>query len=341
MSNHYIRLYANCIAVSGVSRAIICDLQNHIIHEIPFQFKDVFNGSKLKLLDFFLDSDTQLQRSEKDNFIQFLLKKDLAFYCSESEVDNFPEISLKWDFPSFITNCILDAKSELWYFCQELIQQLETLCCYFVEIRYFETPNLVHLQKVVELINLSSLKSCDLILKSSNDKTYISDLIGIVNNSKISFVVLHSSLNNNLIQDDNCRIIEIKEEVKDHSHCGVINPMYFSVNTQMFSEAQQFNTCLNRKISVDYNGEIKNCPSMSIAYGNIKNLTLEDVYKMDGFKSVWRINKDQIEVCKQCEYRYICTDCRAYLEDPLNIYSKPLKCGYNPNTGMWSDRKND
>jgi hypothetical protein len=42
-------------------------------------------------------------------------------------------------------------------------------------------------------------------------------------------------------------------------------------------------------------------------------------------------------VCKDCEFRYICTDCRAYLEDPYNEYSKPLKCGYDPYTGEWSE----
>lgn len=42
-------------------------------------------------------------------------------------------------------------------------------------------------------------------------------------------------------------------------------------------------------------------------------------------------------VCKDCEFRYICTDCRAYVEDPDDILSKPLKCGYNPYTGEWSE----
>ncbi len=56
-----------------------------------------------------------------------------------------------------------------------------------------------------------------------------------------------------------------------------------------------------------------------------------------GFKKYWDINKDKIYVCKDCEFRYICTDCRAYVEDPEDILSKPLKCGYNPYTGEWSE----
>lgn len=54
-----------------------------------------------------------------------------------------------------------------------------------------------------------------------------------------------------------------------------------------------------------------------------------------GFKKYWNIKKDDMTKCKDCEFRYICTDCRAYLEDPDDIYSAPLKCGYDPYTGKW------
>ena len=55
------------------------------------------------------------------------------------------------------------------------------------------------------------------------------------------------------------------------------------------------------------------------------------------FKDKWNIAKDQIKICKDCEFRYSCSDCRAYLEIPDDIYSKPLKCGYNPYTTEWED----
>ncbi len=33
----------------------------------------------------------------------------------------------------------------------------------------------------------------------------------------------------------------------------------------------------------------------------------------------------------------MCTDCRAYVEDPNDNLSKPLKCGYDPYTGKWEE----
>ncbi len=75
-----------------------------------------------------------------------------------------------------------------------------------------------------------------------------------------------------------------------------------------------------------------NCHSMKESYGNIRDTTLREALEKPDFKKYWNINKDQIKVCRDCEFRYICTDCRAYIEDPENIHSKPLKCGYSPYT---------
>ncbi|MEM9823198.1 MAG: hypothetical protein AAF985_19110, partial [Bacteroidota bacterium] len=80
---------------------------------------------------------------------------------------------------------------------------------------------------------------------------------------------------------------------------------------------------------------IKNCPSLPNTYGHIANTTLAEALNQDEFKKVWNINKDQISVCKDCEFRHVCTDCRAYLEKPNDPYSKPLKCGYDPYTNKW------
>lgn len=76
---------------------------------------------------------------------------------------------------------------------------------------------------------------------------------------------------------------------------------------------------------------------MRESFGNIKDDTLVAAVEKSGFKQYWHLTKDQINVCKDCEFRYICTDCRAYLENPDDIYSKPLKCGYNPYTCEWEE----
>ncbi len=76
---------------------------------------------------------------------------------------------------------------------------------------------------------------------------------------------------------------------------------------------------------------------MSVSFGNIFDTKISTVIQKSDFVEKWLINKDQIEICRDCEFRYNCMDCRAYLEDPSNNYSKPLKCGYSPYTNVWEE----
>lgn len=127
------------------------------------------------------------------------------------------------------------------------------------------------------------------------------------------------------------------QKITSKTHCGIINQRYFVSNIKTFTEAQHHNTCLNRKLSVDTNGDIKNCPSTQTVFGNIKKTTLQEALQHQQLEELWHITKDQIAVCNTCEFRYVCTDCRAYLENPDDKLSKPLKCGYNPKTCEWED----
>jgi SPASM domain peptide maturase of grasp-with-spasm system len=132
-------------------------------------------------------------------------------------------------------------------------------------------------------------------------------------------------------------LIYIENSINNFKHCGIVDMRYFNTNMSKVLESFNHNSCLHKKISIDKEGNIKNCPSMSQSFGNINNTTLEEALNHPDFKKYWNITKDQIEVCKDCEFRHICTDCRAYTEEPENQYSKPLKCGYNPYTNEWEE----
>ena len=131
-------------------------------------------------------------------------------------------------------------------------------------------------------------------------------------------------------------IISTKQDVVSNKSCGIINFKNFNVSgIKEYTEAKNYNSCLNRKVSIDIDGKIKNCPSMLKDYVHINSVALTEVVNNNEFQKLWFINKDKISVCKSCEYRYICTDCRAFVENPKDLYSKPLKCGYNPETNEW------
>ena len=46
------------------------------------------------------------------------------------------------------------------------------------------------------------------------------------------------------------------------------------------------------------------------------------------------MNKDKIEECKECEFRYCCFDCRPD-SNGKEINEKPWYCTYYPKEGRW------
>jgi SPASM domain peptide maturase of grasp-with-spasm system len=149
--------------------------------------------------------------------------------------------------------------------------------------------------------------------------------------------MLFNALENRQSQPEssNMKIYYSPSVIQSENCCGNIHTMFFRVNIRAFSEAKQFNSCLNRKIAIDKRGKIRNCPSMKNNFGEIQTSTLREALNIPEFKFSWGITKDKIKICQVCEFRYMCSDCRAYTEDPDDLYSKPLKCGYNPYTTEW------
>lgn len=74
---------------------------------------------------------------------------------------------------------------------------------------------------------------------------------------------------------------------------------------------------------------------MKKSYGNIKTNNLKSILGQRDLQELWTINKDEIKICKDCEYRYCCTDCRVFTDDVNDKYSRPSSCTYNPYQGLW------
>lgn len=339
MSQSIYKLYSNCLLVKGAGRSTICDVQRNRIHFMPNSFAALVTGDHINTELIFMQLDEHDQALFRE-YLDYLLDQELIFACEPQLLDHFSLLPDEWDFPAHISNAILDAYHELDYCTSELLYQLEILCCRYLQLRYYRVPSKTELLRVMKLIMPGPVKAIDLVIAADpNDREQEQWLIDFVNtNRKIRCLTIHSAGKNEKLQQEHngfSTIIKIKEQILDQSHCGVIHHAYFSVNIETYTEAQNYNSCLNRKIAIDASGNIRNCPGMSKSYGHIRDTRLTTVAKMPEFQKIWHIRKDDITKCKDCEFRYVCIDCRAYLEHPQDLYAAPLKCGYDPYTCQW------
>lgn len=325
------------MAVKGVNRSVICDLQRSTIKLIPndlYNILNEFNGETILEIQSKFDN---LYDSTIIEYFEFLIENEFIFF---TEVPNlFPDLPLIWDHPSEITNCIVDFDKNSKHDLRAIIDELNCFRCSGLELRFYDSVRIEDIERYLiysEELE-SSVISIEVLLPyyPELDLETINTLFN--DHPRLSAIKIFNSSKNELIspiRENSGYILLVKEKIKSNQHCGIISPDFFVSSIPVYTEGQKYNTCLNRKIAIDSNGNIKNCPTMSRSFGNISKETLKNALNKKGFKKYWEVTKDSINVCKDCEFRYVCTDCRAFVE---NKYDKPLKCGYNPYTNKWED----
>jgi SPASM domain peptide maturase of grasp-with-spasm system len=318
--------------VKGYKKAVICDLQRNIIQPIPIQLYDILTeegDSNIRTLEDIAKKYGEKDKQLIEEYITFLYHNQFGYTTKE------PATSLHLDIedykePRGITNAIVDFDEMSRHTLGLIIPQLNELLCEALEIRYYYPVSYENLITNLRTLKDSTIESVEILVQNSDD--YDLDKILKIKElcSGLKKITISNADKNAVYNHENLSIIFTTEKIENEKCCGVINEFYCIAETQFFIESIHFNSCLNQKISVDRNGLIKNCPSMKDNFGSIFKTTLKVALENEGFKKVWNINKDQIEVCSDCELRYVCQDCRAYIEDENNIYSKPVKCNYNP-----------
>ncbi len=328
-------LFACCLPVKGARRSILCDLQRQSFQFIPNGLYEILTEHAGETVEEIKEAYHHEYDEEIDEYFELLLRKEFGFWCDDP--GSFPPLDLTWEAPERISNAILDVDAQSDHDYAKILGELDDLGCKALEIRCFHACALPELRGILKAALLGRLRSLDLLIGFSSELTPAA-LAGLAaEHGRISSIVVHSAPEARRMPPSSTGVIvEYRTEVIDSPGCcGKIHPGYFVVDLETFAEGQRQNTCLNRKISVDARGEIRNCPSMARSFGNLRDTSLHSALAHRDFAALWSINKDQIDICKDCEFRYVCTDCRAYLQDAADLYSKPSKCSYDPYTAEW------
>lgn len=185
-------------------------------------------------------------------------------------------------------------------------------------------------------------------LKSINSFDFDTFQIGLSNNIYINKICLLSKLTH--IFNFNCK----KSSIKKKANTFIINTTtsfemqmntsnssysYFSSNLLLYLESQKHNTFFNRKLFINANGEIKNTPLSATNFGNInkfkKSSEIAEIIASPSFQVYWYIHKGLIDICKVCEFRYMCVDNRIPKKRNDKEWFMESECSYNPYIAKW------
>lgn len=333
-----VKLFSSCIPVKGYQRSFIYDLQRPTeSNAIPNDLYEILTNSQSKTIEEICAEYGHAYDDTIIGYFNFLLDNEFAYDFQKHEVDNFPPINMIWKSPSVVTNSIIFMPNNKLCNARNIFLQLSDLQCDAIQVCLIGNTSTENIRYIGEQLNDLRILSAEILLNNS-EKIDTSTIMEIISQyPRIQYVGIGDTCAINETYDKTLHAFS--SPIDFNNGCGKISSEYFTVNIECFTESQHHNTCLNRKVCIDAEGNIKNCPAMAKSYGNIKDTTLEEAINKPGFKDLWYICKDQIDVCKDCEFRYMCTDCRCFIKDPDNIYSQPAKCTYNPYICLWEGQE--
>ncbi len=340
-ANNYFHILPNCRITKGVKGSVVQNLTQssyvwvptvliEIVEELidkPMSsLKDVYSEEEIKLLS---------------DYFKHLIDKGMGKISSTCPTwFSLTYTQDEWDFPFTIGSAIIDFNVTQKQYIRMAIEEIAFLGCHTLQLRFLNDESFTDIEEqLLFLDKISAFRGISIVcnLKSTGIDTENAIEEIVERFSFITEMILYNAGLDTFKRNERimCSILFLKERITDQS-CGCVQPFYFNSTLGHYTESLTHNTCLNRKIAIDQHGNIKNCPGTSISYGNTQQRNLRAVFQSDEFRAYWSITKDQIQVCSICEYRRMCTDCRAYIENPDDLFSKPLKCGYDPHECTWS-----
>jgi len=338
----HFKLFPNVVPIKGYNRSLIMDLLKGKSYFVPNSYIDMFNDHDFDLtpLNRILAKINDKQEREAIiEYVHFSLENNLALLGSSQIIEGLTLLDNDFFPSSKINNSILEISISSRWSVEKVLFDLNELGTKHLEIRFLDFTSYENeIETIIKNIKDSSIESVILYIPSDrNLKNSINQ--HITKQVRISKIVVYNSETGFSINESTINIIFSSQKTINHEDCGEISSSYFTVNTGDYVNNINVNNCLAYKISVDVDGKIKNCPSSRKSFGNILNNTLNEVIAMNDFKLSWKITKNDISVCSICEFRMMCSDCRVFIDDSSDIYSRPSKCSYNPYINLWKDEE--
>jgi radical SAM protein with 4Fe4S-binding SPASM domain len=112
----------------------------------------------------------------------------------------------------------------------------------------------------------------------------------------------------------------------------------FCVDKELYVKSQHWNNCWFGKAAITSEGEVMPCVfARDQVAGNLNENSLQFIVE-NSLSQYWKLTRDKISVCRDCEYRYICKDCRPWAYGYSgDLHAKSPTCTYDPYTGEWGE----
>lgn len=328
----YFILHESVRIVEGAKRAALYDLTHGLIRLVPKDMAHVIRSLKKMSLHEYRCSVGDKNATIVDSYLEELVNWGYGLLTKERA--GFTERDDTYEAPWLLHNAIIECDHIGPEILDRVVDELILCRCQYVEIRHYQEADLSSVAHVMSRMRYTGARGIRLVVPHLSDQ-WMDEVRAFVVKDRFIYQIIVHGCPDELPEPF---ITKRKERFSNALCCGRIDRSDFIANYDNWTLSRSVNSCLHGKLSFDQEGNIRMCPASSHALGKVGNSSIVPALaeNLAGSKE-WNMTKDAVIVCRDCEFRYACTDCRMIRSDPSNIASKPLKCGYDPYTATWND----
>jgi len=325
----HLRFFSQVVFCCGYTRFLVLDTSNGQMYFFPSIIgKIISDQSYDSSIEIITESLDNCNRILFQSVIDELIENELAFVTDTP--DRFPKIQFDNHGNLGFENAHIFLSEQTLAYKNELIMLLNEMKIKAIKLD-FTLLNQQEMMVVLQHLNASEVHSIECVIDLKNEEFPVNLIDELC--SQNGALTMISIINHPLISLDHSSEILISNALSPYPK---IVP-----NFNLFCESVKNNPYFNGKLYIGSCGEIKMAENTSQIYGYLKDrdIGLKIKNSID-FRKFWNISKDSIDICKDCEFRYMCIDNRY----PRQRKDKSLyfveECRFNPYISKWSDEVN-
>lgn len=312
-------LYSDIQVFEGHNRTLVIDITKGKHHLMSKEWSNIIskidNSNKKELRE-------KLDPEEKvilPDVLSFLKKNNYIFEIDKNVKSLFKDINMSFETPFIFDLCFCEISQANFENIMEMIDSYEPYTFGGFHFLVYDLTNedLIRFKNRINSLELNK-----------NIEVYIS-------NSKIEYFSEGKSKNVSIHQVD----FSNNREMRTHFY---ENFPIMNIGMKQILESKNFNFFHNKTLFVNENSDIVDSlfTQKPLVFTNIKKLTenknlLYDLTTNQQFTQYWQIDNSKIMVCKDCEFRRVCIDCRPPIQNSNEWYKE--ECSYNPYLSQWRD----
>jgi hypothetical protein len=317
------KIHQNIFFTKGFNRTLVFDSLLSSIKFIPNDLYDILLSKKFILTE----GDVELE------YFQFLKDNNYIFSDTVKNLERFTELSNDFSINFDFGICVIELSDITGQNIYKLIENDDE----YTRINQFNfifgdytTEN-----SILKFVDYIDNYEVDLIeLTIIDDFEHVDFLFTLLNNKNRMFVI------NNFLKK------EIDLSNSEHTNRSIssldIKSLKIYPNLYSYFESKKFNIYFYNKIYINQNSEIKNSNNSDYVFEKLEKIEKINTIKIlqdKEFTRYWYSIKEETLVCKDCEFRNLCSDNRIPKLNEDNKWYHENECEYNPYISKWNDEE--